>query len=87
MKRFIMFALLGLLFIGGPSAVFAQGEDTTEVSLDAPKDTISIDKMDPVYYEEDETKEESSNTMTYALIGGIVILGGAAYFFMNKKKN
>jgi len=82
-----MFALLGLLFIGGPSAVFAQGEDTTEVSLDAPKDTISIDKMDPVYYEEDETKEESSNTMTYALIGGIVILGGAAYFFMNKKKN
>ena len=80
-----MFALLGLLFIGGPSAVFAQGEDTTEVSLDAPKDTISIDKMDPVYYEEDATKE-SSNTLTYAIIGGIII-AGAAYYFIQKKKN
>ena len=34
-----MFALLGLLFIGGPSAVFAQGEDSTDVSLDAPKES------------------------------------------------
>jgi len=85
MKRFIMFALFGLLFIGGPSAVFAQGEDTTDVSLDAPKDTISIDKMDPVYYQEETTKE-SSNTLTYALIGGIVILGGAAFYFIKKKK-
>ena len=81
-----MFALLGLLFIGGPSAVFAQGEDSTDVSLDAPKDTISIDKMDPVYYEE-EAPKESSNTLTYALVGGIIILGGAAFYFMKKKKN
>ena len=81
-----MFALLGLLFIGGSSAVFAQGEDSTDVSLEAPKDTISIDKMDPVYYKEEATKE-TSNTLTYALIGGIVILGGAAYYFMKKKKN
>lgn len=80
-----MLALLGLLFIGGPSAVFAQGEDTTEVSLDAPKDTISIDKMDPVYYEE-ETAKESSNTLTYAIIGGIVIAGAAYYFIQKKKK-
>ena len=79
-----MFALLGLLFIGGTSAVFAQGEDSTEVSLEEPKDTISIDKMDPVYYEEDATKE-SSNTLTYAIIGGIVI-AGAAYYFLQKKK-
>ncbi|HEY3370711.1 MAG TPA: LPXTG cell wall anchor domain-containing protein [Prolixibacteraceae bacterium] len=85
MKKLIMFALLGLLFIGGPSAVFAQGEDSTDVSLDEPKDTISIDKMDPTFYEE-ETPAESSNTMTYAIIGGIVVIGGAAFYFMKKKK-
>ena len=80
-----MFALLGMLFVGGPSAVFAQGEDSTDVSLDAPKDTISIDKMDPKFYEE-ETPKETSNTMTYALVGGVVVIAGAAYYFMSKKK-
>ena len=85
MKKFILFALLGMLFIGGPSAVFAQGDDSTEISLDEPKDTISIDNMDPTFYEE-EAPEEKSNTMTYAVIGGIVVIAGAAYYFMKKKK-
>ena len=86
MKKFILFALLGLLFIAGPSAVFAQGDDSTEVSLDEPKDTISIDNMDPTFYEE-EAPAESSKTTTYALIGGIIVIAGAAYYFMKKKKN
>lgn len=81
-----MFALLGLLFVGGPSAAFAQGEDSTDVSLDAPKDTISIDKMDPTFYEEETPKETPNNTMTYALVGGIVVVAGAAYYFIKKKK-
>lgn len=85
MKKLIVFALLGMLFLGAPAFVMAQGEDSTEVSLDAPKDTISIDNMDPVYYEDEETTE-SSNGMTYAIIGGIVVVGGAAFFFMRKKK-
>ena len=80
-----MFALLGLLFVGGPSAAFAQGEDSTDVSLDAPKDTISIDKMDPTFYKE-ETPQETSHTMTYALVGGLVVVAGAAYYFIKKKK-
>ena len=85
MKNLILFALLGFLFVGCPAAVFAQGEDSTEINLDEPQDTISIDNMDPVYYEE-ETEDESSNTMTYALIGGIVVIAGAAYYFIQKKK-
>lgn len=85
MKKFILFALLGMLFIGGPSAVFAQGDDSTEVSLDEPKDTISIDNMDPTFYEE-EAPEEKSNATTYALIGGFVVVAGAAYYFIQKKK-
>lgn len=85
MKKFILIALLGMFFIGGSSAVFAQGDDSTELSLDEPQDTISIDDMDPTYYEE-EAPEESSNATTYAIIGGIVIIGGAAFYFMSKKK-
>ena len=85
MKKFILIALMGLLFIGAPAVIFAQGEDSTEVSLDEPKDTISIDNMDPTFYEE-EAPEEKSNVVTYAIIGAIVLGGGAAYFFMKNKK-
>ncbi len=84
MKKSIMLALMGLMFMGGMTA-YAQGEDTTQVATDEPKDTISIDQMDPVYYE-DEATEESSNTMTYAIIGGVVVIGAGAFFFLRKKK-
>jgi LPXTG-motif cell wall-anchored protein len=83
MKKLMILALFGLLFIGGMTKSYAQGDSAT--IAEEPKDTISIDNMDPVYYDDEETKE-SSNTMTYALIGGIIVIGGAAYFFLKKKK-
>ncbi|MDP2889933.1 MAG: LPXTG cell wall anchor domain-containing protein [Bacteroidota bacterium] len=86
MKKFIMFAFLGLLFMGVPAVVSAQGEDSLEVAIEEPTDTISIDNMDPVYYE-DETEEESSNSLTFAIIGGlVVVVGGVAFFLTQKKK-
>jgi LPXTG-motif cell wall-anchored protein len=83
MKKSMMLALVGLMFVGGMTKSYAQ-DDSAKVA-EEPKDTISIDNMDPVYYDDEETKE-SSNTTMYAVIGGIVIVGGAAYFFMKKKK-
>ena len=85
MKQLIKLALLCLLFFGGMSKSFAQ-DDSSKI-VEGPKDTISIDNMDPVYYEDEATKE-TSGTITYAIIGGIVVIvgGGAAYFFMSKKK-
>ena len=83
MKKSLMLALVGLMFVGGMAKSYAQ-EDSAKVA-EEPKDTISIDSMDPVYYEEEATKE-SSNTMTYAIVGGIVVVGGAAFFYMRKKK-
>ena len=85
MKKFILIALLGLFFFAVPAVIFAQGEDSTEVSLDEPKDTISIDDMDPTFYEE-EAPAEKSNTITYAIIAGIVVIGGVAYYMMKSKK-
>jgi len=83
MKKSLMLALVGLMFVGGMTKSYAQ-EDSAKIA-EEPKDTISIDSMDPVYYEEEATNE-SSNTMTYAIVGGIVVIGGAAFFFMRKKK-
>jgi len=83
MKKSLMLALVGLMFVGGMTKSYAQ-EDSAKIA-EEPKDTISIDSMDPVYYEEEATNE-SSNTMTYAIVGGIVVIGGAAFFFLRKKK-
>ena len=83
MKKSLMLALVGLMFVGGMTNSYAQ-DDSAKVA-EEPKDTISIDSMDPVYYEEEAT-DESSFTMTYAIVGGIVVIGGAAFFFMRKKK-
>ena len=82
MKKVMMLAIIGLMFMGGMN-VYAQ-EDSAKIA-EEPKDTISIDNMDPVFYEEEATKE-SSNTTMYAVIGGIVVVGGAAFYFMRKKK-
>ena len=83
MKKSLMLALVGLMFAGGMTKSFAQ-EDTATIS-EGLTDTISIDSMEPIYYEDEETKE-SSNTTTYAIIGGVVVIGGAAFFIMRKKK-
>ena len=83
MKKSLILAFVGLMFVGGMTKSYAQ-PDSAKLA-EEPKDTISIDKMDPVYYEEEATKE-SSNTTTYAIVGGIVVIGGAAFFFMRKKK-
>ncbi len=82
MKKLIVLALFGLLSVGGMN-IYAQ-EDSAKVA-EEPKDTISIDTMDPKFYE-DEAPKESSNTTTYAIIGGIVVVGAAAFFVIRKKK-
>jgi len=83
MKKMKMLAFVSLMFIAGLTTTFAQDDSATVA--EEPKDTISIDNMDPVYYEEEET-EESSNTTMIAVIGGVVVVAGAAFFMMKKKK-
>lgn len=86
MKKVMMLAMFGLMMMGGFNA-FAQdaAQQDSAVVAEEPKDTISIDNMDPVFYEEEAAKE-SSNGTTYAIIGGILVVGGVAYFMIKKKK-
>lgn len=79
----MILALLGLM-MGGLNSAFAQ-KDSAQAA-EEPKDTISIDNMDPKFYEEEAPGESSNSTMTYALVGGIVVVAGAAFYFLRKKK-
>ena len=83
MKKSIALVIVVLLFVGGMTKSFAQG-DSANIA-EEPKDTISIDNNVPIYYEE-EAPKESSNTMTYLYVGGIVVVGIAAFLNIRRKK-
>jgi len=83
MKKSIMIALVLLIVVGGMIKSFAQ-DDSATVS-EEPKDTISIDNIEPKFYEE-ESPKESSNKMTYVFVGGIVVVGIAAFLNIRRKK-
>jgi LPXTG-motif cell wall-anchored protein len=83
MKKLIMFALVSLMVVGGMTKSFAQNDSATVT--EEPKDTISIDNIEPKYYEE-ESPKESSDTMTYVFVGGIVVVGIAAFLNIRRKK-
>ena len=83
MRKLIALALFGLMFMSGMTKSYAQ-QDSAKVA-EEPKDTISVDNMDPKFYEEEAPKESSNMTM-YAVIGGIVVVAGVAFYFIRKKK-
>lgn len=82
MKKSVASAILGLMLLFGTST-FAQ--DSTEVLIEEPKDTISIDNMEPVFFEEESTGE-TCMLPTWAIVGGVVVLAGGVFYFIRKKK-
>lgn len=83
MKRILLsFALLvGLAFAG-----MATGYPQDDLFEDK-KDTISIDDMDPVFFEaEEEGTSAGNSTLIIAIVAGVVVIGGAAFFISKKKK-
>ncbi|MGE4586891.1 MAG: LPXTG cell wall anchor domain-containing protein [Mangrovibacterium sp.] len=82
MKKFLLFfALLGFLAFGNSGYAAAQQDDL----LNLDEDTVSIDDMDPVFYEAEQ--ESGSNAGTIALVvAGVIIVGGGLYYFNRKKK-
>ncbi|MGQ8337141.1 LPXTG cell wall anchor domain-containing protein [Sunxiuqinia sp. A32] len=82
MKKLLMiFAVLGFIAMGSISPVAAQDEDV--LAMD---DTLSIDDMDPVFYEAEQS-EGSGSTTTILVIAGVVVVAAGVYFFTRKKKN
>ena len=80
-KLMLILAMLGFLAFGNVEPVAAQEEDPLEMG----KDTLSIDEMDPVFYEGEQETED--NTTTIAIIVVVVLIaGGGAYYFVKRKK-
>lgn len=84
MKRiFLLMVLFGSITFAGLAAGYAQDEEL----FDDKKDTISIDDMDPVFYEaEEESAKDDSSTMTIVIVAGVLVVAAGAYFFIKKKK-
>lgn len=84
MKRLMLIlALFGFLTIGGFSPAMAQEQQDDLFEME---DTLSIDDMDPVFYEAEEGSGSSSTTTTILIIVAVVIVGAGAYYFAKKKK-
>jgi len=84
MKRFfLLMVLFGSMAFAGMAAGNAQDDEL----FDDKKDTISIDDMDPVFYEaEEENAKSKGSAMTVVIVAGVVVILGGAYFFMKKRK-
>ena len=82
MKRLLLIlALVGMMTVGAFSPVSAQEEE----DLFEMEDTLSIDDMDPVFYEAEEEANGGSSTAVIA-IAAVVVIGAGAYFVAKKKK-
>ncbi|MGQ1788190.1 MULTISPECIES: hypothetical protein [unclassified Saccharicrinis] len=84
MKK-LVFRLLFVCFLatglGGGAAVFAQDHD-------AVTDSLSIDDMAPVLYDEDayEEEEKGSNGVIIGIVIAVVAIGGIGFVALKKKK-
>jgi|GEM_PF-767279 len=85
MKRIFLLAVM----IGSMAfASLAAGQQQDDSLFSDKKDTISIDDMNPVFYEaEEENASSCSSTAIIAIVAGVVVVVAAgAYFFVKKRK-
>ncbi len=80
-KLMLMLTMLGFLAFASVDPVVAQNEDV----LEQEKDTLSIDDMDPVFYEGEEETGDHTATVVIIVVA-VVVVGGGAYYYITKKK-
>jgi len=81
-KVMLILAMLGFLAYTNVKPVVAQDEDPLEME----KDTLSIDEMDPVFYEGEQETEDNTTTIAIIVVVVLVVGGGAYYFIKRRKK-
>ncbi|WP_423129908.1 LPXTG cell wall anchor domain-containing protein [Gaoshiqia sp. Z1-71] len=79
-KLMIILAMTVFLAFGNVDTAVAQQEDLFEM-----EDTLSIDDMDPVFYEAEQGAENSKSTVIIVIVV-VAVAGGAAYYVIKKKK-
>jgi len=81
-KIMLVLAMLGFLAFGNVDPVVAQDEDVLEME----DDTLSIDDMDPVFYEGEQESGNSTTTTIVIVVIAVLVVGGGAYYYTTKKK-
>jgi len=91
-KSVLILAVLGLFLLAGNSLANTINQDTIQDSKKEliRKDSISVDDLDPVFYEPDLEDQEADSKgavpLAVYLIIAVVVVGGGTYFFIRSKK-
>lgn len=80
-KLMLIMAMLGFLAFANVDPVIAQNEDVLEME----DDTLSIDDMDPVFYEGEQESGDNTTTVVIIVVA-VVVVGGGTYYFLKRKK-
>ena len=91
-KSVLILTVLGLFLLAGSSLASTANQDPTQDSKKelVRKDSLSVDDLDPVFYEPDLEDQDADSQgavpLAVYLIVAVVVIGGGTYFFIRSKK-
>ena len=80
-KLLFVFAFIGILFLGNIYSLKAQQQDPLAID-----DSVSIDKMDPVFYEDQSNQQKNNTSTIIIIIAAIMVVGGITFYVLKKNK-
>jgi len=80
-KLLFVFAFIGILFLGNIYSLKAQQQDPLAID-----DSVSIDKMDPVFYENQSNQQKNNASTIIIVIAAIIVAGGVTFYVLKKNK-
>ena len=94
MKKLIFFLTVFCVFLQAGNVLGAVAQqDSPEQTTEkiAKKDSVSVDELDPVFYEPEAEEDldavsEGSNMLALYLIVAVVVIGAGVFFFLRSKK-
>ena len=94
MKKIVLILTISCLFFivnADTPEVYQQDtiQNLTEEEL-AVQDSVSIDDLDPVFYEaaeEEDEKKDGDNSWMMFVIAGIIVVGGGFFFLFRSRKS
>jgi len=80
-KLLLIFVFSGLLFLGNVCTLKAQQQDPLAI-----EDSVSIDEMDPVFYENQDNQQKNNTSIIIIVLAAIIVAGGVTFYVLKKKK-
>ena len=80
-KLLLVYAFIGILFLGNICNLKAQQQDPLAID-----DSVSIDKMDPVFYEAQDNQQKNNTSTIIIVLAAIIVAGGVTFYVLKKNK-